>query len=103
MLLTLISAIAETESLALSENIKWGLRRKYESGSINSVPLGKFYGFDKIDGKLIVNEEQAAVVRRIYKEFLDGHSFTRIAERLTADGIPTETGNCEWNISCLLS
>lgn len=100
MLLTLISAIAETESLALSENIKWGLRRKYESGSINSVPLGKFYGFDKIDGKLIVNEEQAKVVRRIYKEFLDGHSFTRIAERLTADGIPTETGNCEWNISC---
>ena len=44
VLLTLISAVAENESLTLSENVKWGIRRKYENGSVKSMFLMlKFY------------------------------------------------------------
>lgn len=46
ILLTLISAVAQNEALSLSENVKWGLRRKYENGSVKSVPCGKFLGYD---------------------------------------------------------
>ena len=99
VLLTLISAVAQNESLSLSENVKWGIRRKYENGSVKSVPCGKFLGYDKIDGQLIINEEQAAIVRRIYNQFLDGNSFSQIAAHLTEDGILSEQGNAVWNLS----
>ncbi len=99
VLLTLISAVAQNESLALSENVKWGIRRKYENGSVKSVPLGKFYGYEKSGDEFFIIEEQATVIRRIYREFLNGYSFSRIAANLTADGIPTERGNAAWNLS----
>jgi site-specific DNA recombinase len=83
----------------LSDNIEWGIRRKYESGSMKSVPCGKFLGYDKIDGKLVINEEQATIVHRIYREFLDGYSVSQIASHLTTDGIPSEQGNIVWNLS----
>lgn len=101
VLLTLISAVAQNESLTQSENVKWGIHRKYENGSIKSVPCGKFLGYDKVDGQLIINEEQAEIIRRIYKDFLDGYGFSQIANRLTADGIPSERGNAAWNLSSI--
>jgi len=99
VLLSLVSAVAQNEILTQSDNIKWGIRRKYEIGSVSSVPLGKFYGYDKVDGKLVINEAQAEVIRRIYQEFLDGYSYSQIASNLTADGIPTEQGNAVWRLT----
>lgn len=101
VLLTLISAVAQNESLTQSENVKWGIHRKYENGSVKSVPCGKFLGYDKVDGRLVINEEQAEVIQRIYKDFLDGYGFSQIANRLTADGIPSERGNAVWNLSSI--
>ncbi len=97
MLISLISAVAQNESLSLSENIKWGIHRKYERGIINSIPCGKFLGYDKDnEGNIIINEEQAAIVRRIYQEFLDGYGTFQIAKRLTEEKIPRTFGGKEW-------
>lgn len=97
MLLTFISAVAQNESLTLSENVKWGIHRKYERGHIQSIPSGKFLGYDKDDtGNLVVNEVEAATVRRIYQEFLDGYGYYQIAKHLTEDGVPTERGSKVW-------
>ncbi len=96
LLITLLSAVAQTESQELSENIKWGIRRKYERGHVQSIPSGKFLGYDKDeDGSLIINEEQAAIVRRIYQEFLDGYGTFQIARRLTAENVPMAHGGKE--------
>jgi DNA invertase Pin-like site-specific DNA recombinase len=103
LLITLLSAVAQTESQALSENIKWGIRRKYERGHVQSIPSGKFLGYDKDeDGSLIINEEQAAIVRRIYQEFLDGYGTFQIARRLTAENVPMSHGGKEWCASHIL-
>lgn len=97
MLLTLISAVAQSESLALSENVKWGIRKKYERGNIKSIPSGKFLGYDKDEaGNLIINEAQAKVVRRIYREFLDGYGTFQIAKRLTTEKVPMAYGGKDW-------
>ncbi|WP_052090924.1 recombinase family protein [Desulfosporosinus sp. HMP52] len=102
LLLTLISAVAQNESLVLSGNVKWGIHRKYERGHIQSIPCGKFLGYDKDDrGNLVINEAQAAIVRRIYQEFLDGYGYHTIARRLTEDGVLTERGNKEWSSSVI--
>ena len=103
LLITLLSAVAQTESQALSENIKWGIRRKYERGHVQSIPSGKFLGYDKDeDGNLVINEEQATIVRRIYQEFLDGYGAFQIAKRLTRENVPTAHGGKEWGSSHIL-
>ena len=97
MLISLISAVAQNESLALSENVKWGIHRKYERGAVQSIPCGKFLGYGKDKaGNLEINEEQAAIVRRIYQEFLDGYGTFQIAKRLSEEKIPTTYDGKEW-------
>lgn len=101
LLLTLISAVVQNESLSQSENVKWGIRRKYETGSLSSVPCGKLLGYNKVDGTLVINEAEAEIVRRIYRKFLDGFSYSQIAKGLEADGILSEQGNTVWQISSI--
>lgn len=48
------------------------------------------------NGHLIIDEEQAVVVRRIFREYLQGASLKNIADGLMADGIPTASGNMKW-------
>lgn len=52
-----------------------------------------FLGYDKDDsGNLVINEAQAAIVRRIYQEFLDGYGTFQIAKRLTNEKVPMAYG-----------
>jgi DNA invertase Pin-like site-specific DNA recombinase len=102
VLLSLIAAVAQAESESLSSNVAWGIRRKYEKGHVQSIPSGKFLGYDKdAAGNLVINEDQAVIIRRIYQEFLDGYGYYTIASRLTAEGIPTEQNNKVWNWSAV--
>ena len=39
---------------------------------------------------IVINVTEASVVRRIFKMYVDGTTFTAIAKRLTAEGIPTK-------------
>ena len=55
MLLTLIAAVAQNESLNQSDNVKWGIRRQYERGNIKSVQASKFLGYKKNkQGNLVI-------------------------------------------------
>ena len=102
VLLSLIAAVAENESFGMSENIQWGLRRKYETGSMKSVPLGKCLGYRKDEkGRIVIVEEEAIIVRRMYREFLDGLSITEIATGFERDGIRTDQGNAAWSLSTI--
>lgn len=97
LLLTLMAAFAESESESMSENIKWGVRETYKKGQAESLPLGKFYGYKQENRTISVIEEEAAVVRRIYDEYLAGLNSAEIAKKLTAEGIRTERGNAVWH------
>lgn len=97
LFLTLISAVAEQSSRAQSENLKWGIRKQYERGNIKSVGSGKFLGYTKDeDGNLIIDEAEAPIVRRIYREFLDGYGTHQIARRLTEEKVPMTYGGKGW-------
>lgn len=100
LLLSLISAIAQNESFNQSENVKWGIRRQYERGHIHSIPSGKFLGYKKDEkGNLVIDDAQAAVVRRIYQAFLDGFGTYQIAKVLTKEQVPMAFGGKEWCLS----
>ena len=50
-------------------------------------------GYVVEDGRLVVCEEEAATVRRIFREYASGMSYRQIIEGLNADGIKTKRGN----------
>ncbi|MEG0897419.1 MAG: recombinase family protein [Ruthenibacterium sp.] len=96
LLLTLMAALAESEAVSMSDNIKWGKRRRYEKGLIESIAITNVYGFCKQDGKLAIDTQEAAVLRRIYTDFIDGFNYGEIAARLIADNVPTRRKSSSW-------
>ena len=97
LLITILSSQAQEESRNLSENTRWGLVRRFENGII-SVNHNKFLGYTKDEkGELVIVPEEAEIVRRIFRLYLEGASIQRIARELEADGIRTVTGNETWN------
>lgn len=103
VLLTIFCSLAQEESRRISENVKWGLQRRMESGKV-SVSYSRFLGYDKgEDGVLKINETQAKVVRQIYRNFLGGMTIRMIAADLTKRDIPTPGGKEEWAVSTVRS
>lgn len=96
LLLTILSSLAQDESRNISENTKWGIRSKFQKG-IPHINASKFMGFDQDEeGRLVVNEEEAKLVRRIFREFLEGFTCSTIAARLNSEGIPGVNGKPKW-------
>ena len=46
------------------------------------------YGFDLVDGQLVVKEDEASVVRMVFDEYINGSGYTAIAAHLNRLGIP---------------
>ena len=97
LLLTIMSSLAQEESRSISENVRWGQRKKFSDGKY-SLNYKHFLGYDKgEDGRLVVNPAQATIVRRIFGDFLAGLTPVQIAKALTAEGIPTPAGKTQWS------
>lgn len=104
LLLTLMAAFAESESVAMSDNIKWGKRRRYAKGDTDSIPVRNIYGFDRDrNGNIIVIEDKAKTVQRIFREFINGCSCSGIAGELNADAIPTPHSGKEWTTTVIIN
>ena len=96
LLLTLFSCFAQEESRNISENTAWGIRSKFQQG-IPHLNTNILLGYDKdADGNLVINEEQAITVRRIYRSFLEGYSLQAIARMLNQDNVPGVHGEAKW-------
>lgn len=103
LLLTIMSSLAQEEARSISENTSWGRRKSFADGKV-SLGYSNFLGYDKgLDGELVINEEQAKIVRRIYAEFLAGKTPGGIAKELTADSIETPGHKKVWQASTVLN
>lgn len=102
LLFTILSSLAQEESRNISENCKWGIRKKFNKGKIH-LNANRFLGYDKDkEGKLVINEEQAAIVRRVFYEFIwDGLNPDAIARRLQNEGVPGCMGEPRWAVSTI--
>ena len=64
-LITMYTMLSQEEIRNMSENIQWVFKRKFEQGvTLNNYKY--FYGFDVVDGELVINELQAEVARNIF-------------------------------------
>ena len=103
LMLTIMSSLAQEEARSISENCTWGQRKRIADGKV-SIPFGHFLGFKRgPNGEILVDEEQAVTVRRIYSMFLQGMTPCGIAKQLTADGIKSPRGKDKWSQSTVKS
>jgi len=92
LILTIMASIAQEESRSISQNVTWGRRVSFQEGKV-SFAYNRFLGYKKENNKLVVDEEQAVIVRMIYRMFLvEGKSITGIANHLKRLNIKTPSG-----------
>lgn len=101
MLITILSSLAQEESRNISENTRWGVVRRFESGKV-LVNHKKFMGYTKnAEGELIIVPEEAEIVRLIFRLYLEGNSSRKIKSYLEEKGIKTVTGNDNWQATVI--
>ena len=99
VLLTIMASLAQQESESLSANVRMGIQYRNQQGKVQ-INHNWFLGYTKdVDGNLVIDPEQAEIVRRIYREYLEGASFLQIKRSLEADGIPNGAGHLKWHES----
>ena len=87
VLITIMASIAQQESASISQNVQIGVRYHYQEGKVCSG-VHRLLGYNRTpDGSLEIVPEEAAIVQRIFRDYLDGYSTKHIAERLKAEGV----------------
>jgi len=95
-MLTILSSLAQGESESNSTNNKWAAVKRFQDGTfVLSCPA---YGYTKNEnGELIIQEEEATVVSRIFQDYLNGKGTYIIAKELTDEHFPTIRIAEKWN------
>ncbi len=94
------------KNIEKSKSIRDGLRKGFRDGT-SKMAQRRCYGYDTgSDGELVVNPDEAAVVRWIFDRYLSGDSLGKISAGLETQGVPSPTGRPKWSreaISKLIS
>ena len=92
-----MSSLSQEESRSISENVRWGIKKRMSDGKY-SVTYSHFIGYDRgADGKMVINENEANIVRFIFRSRLQGYSDTATANRLMELGVPAPYGGEKWS------
>ena len=90
--LGIMATIAQQEVARLSERIKFGHKKSIENGVV--MGNSRIYGFRKQDGKLVIDEREGKMVKRIYDLYSTGdYSLRDISETLYNEGYKNHLGN----------
>ena len=96
LLLTIMSSLAQEESRNISENVTWGMRKRFADGKV-ALPYKQFLGYKKgADGIPEIVPEEAATIKLIYRLFMEGKSPAYIARFLSTCNIPSPAGRPQW-------
>lgn len=90
LMLSILASFAQEESRSISENVKWGTRKRFEQG----IPNGQFgiYGYRWKNDCLVVEPEEAKIVKLIYDNYLNGISAEKTEKQLEEMGVKSYTG-----------
>lgn len=87
---SLIEAMDEYYSVNLSEEVVRGMTEKVSRGKPVSIPP---LGYKMSEGELVIDDDAAPLIRKIFKDYLDGKGCREIAMNLNSKGFKTRRGN----------
>lgn len=85
LMLTILASFAQEESRSVSENCKWRIRKGFGEGEL--VNLRFMYGYRIKNRNIEIQEEEAKIIRMIFKDYIEGMGCTLIANKLRNMGI----------------
>jgi DNA invertase Pin-like site-specific DNA recombinase len=89
LMLSILASYAQEESLSISENVKWGIRKRFEQGEFLAYNM---YGYRWTGDRFEIIDEEAEAVRFMHQSFADGMLLTEISEALAKRGILNRKG-----------
>ena len=95
--LNMFAALAELERSTIAERMMNGKSERITKGGFNGSPVPYGYKSNK-GGKAVQDDVQAAIVRRIFSEFVAGSTMSDIARRLTSEKVPTKHNNADGTV-----
>ena len=97
LLLALSGAQAQEESISISKNMRWSIERRMKAGTFLASHTA--YGYKLVNGKYVIDENEAEIVKLIFKSFLSGMGKKAIADMLNNMDIPKRIDRVPWQIS----
>jgi site-specific DNA recombinase len=94
----MLGIFSEFEKSMIALRLEGGRERKAKNGGWHG---GRIYGYDNLDGNLIINQEEAQVINIIFNLRKQNKSYKKIAEQLTAMNKLTKRGNSIWRASTI--
>lgn len=102
LLLTILSSVAQQESETISSHVKLGLKMKSQRGELVGFNNCYGYHYDSKTNKMIIIEDEASIVKLIFKNYLDGHGCDYIAKLLTEMKVETRRNKGNWLPSTIM-
>ena len=91
MRLTMMAAFAQSESERKSVNVRFGLQQAIKRGTV--FGFNNMFGYDLVKGKLIINEEEAPMIRILFEMYAtDKYSMNQIEKHLYELGYRNHNG-----------
>ena len=95
MIITFPGMAAQQESEAISGNVRWSYQKRMQSGEFNCTCPA--YGYNLVNGEMVINEDEAKVVRRIFELYLSGKGLQAIAGIFNEEQVPRRYGRTHWH------
>jgi DNA invertase Pin-like site-specific DNA recombinase len=89
LMISILGTLAEIELETFKERSKRGNRANVEHGGAGTGII-KPFGYKKVEKKLVVDEDEAKVVKLIFEKYIDGLGTLQIANHLNNLKIPTK-------------
>ena len=94
MMITIMGGLAQEESTSISQNMRWSIQNRMASGTMKMGT--SLFGYDLVNGELIVNTDEAEIVRQMFEQYLSGYGIAKIAKMLNAQNITRKGNPCHW-------
>ena len=99
IMITILGGLAQEESVSISQNMQWAIQKRMQNGTyITSTPA---YGYRNQDGKMVILEPEALIVRRIFQEYLQGNGIKEICVMLNQEELHPGKYGKQWRYESL--
>lgn len=99
LLLAISGAQAQEESISISKNMRWSIEKRMQNGTF--IASNPPYGYRLRNGEFEIVEDEAEVVRLIFKSFLSGMGKYAIVKMINESNIPKKSGCLEWKVKAV--